>query len=380
MYLNIGLTSRALFHSYLGQPFRLRRWVITTFFMLLLSSFWIVVAIGRALDHLLFPGFRRQEIRRPVFIIAPPRSGTTFLQKMLAQNREVFAPVLMYQTIFPSITIQKIILGIARLGSDRDSFLGLLVTWFERRFFGGWDNMHKMRLAQPEEDDGFFVYTFVTEAIYLLFPYVRLLWGAGFSDDLPEAQRRRLMRYYRSCLQRHLYLHGKNKTLLSKATQLSGSVLSLRKEFPDARIITILRNPAESIASHVSVFYPVWKWIDPSLPKKCRESLEYAELAAAWFRHLEEKDGRADRAKYLRILYRDLVSKTAETIRSIYRHFRIPLSPKASAQITRAAKKSLEYKSSHRYSLREFGLSADWLRHELGPMMKRNGFTISPRR
>ena len=380
MYLNIGLTSRALFHSFLGQPFRLRRWLIVTFFMLLLSWFWVVVAIGRALDHVFFPAFRRQEIRRPVFIIAPPRSGTTFLQKLLAQNREAFAPVLMYQTIFPSIFIQKIILGIGALGRNPDSLLGLLVTWFERRFFGGWDNMHKMRLAQPEEDDGFFVYTFVTEAIYLLFPYVRLLWGAGFADDLPPAQRRRVMRYYRSCLQRHLYLHGKNKILLSKATQLSGSVNSLRAEFPDARVINILRNPAESIASHISVFYPVWRWVNPALPKKSQESLEYAELAAAWFRHLEEKNSRADRSRYLRILYRDLVSRPAETVRSIYRHFRIPLSPRASAKITQAAKKSLEYKSTHHYSLREFGLSADWLRHQLGPMMKKYGFTISPRR
>lgn len=380
MYLNIGLISRALFHTYLGQPFRLRRWGITAFFLLLLSVFWVVVAWGRALDHILFPGFRRQEIRRPVFIIAPPRSGTTFLQKLLAQNREVFAPVLMYQTIFPSITIQKFILTLAGLSRKRDGFLGLFVTWIERRFFSGWDNMHKMRLAQPEEDDGFFVYTFVTEAIYLLFPYVRLLWGAGFADDLPESQRRRVMRYYRSCLQRHLYLHGKKKTLLSKATQLSGSVLCLRQEFPDARIINILRNPADSIASHVSVFYPVWKWVNPSLKKKSQESLEYAELAAAWFRHLEEKDGRADRSRYLRISYRDLVSSTSQTVRSIYRHFRIPLSPQASAQINRAAQKSREYKSSHRYSLREFGLSADWLRHQLGPMMKKHGFTISPRR
>ena len=120
------------------------------------------------------------------------------------------------------------------------------------------------------------------------------------------------MRYYRSCLQRHLYLNGPKKTLLSKATQLSGSVLSLREEFPDARIINILRNPAESIASHISVFYPVWKWVNPEITKKSRESFEYAELATAWFRHLEQNDERADSRRYYRILYRDLVSKTAE--------------------------------------------------------------------
>jgi len=380
MYLNIGLASKALFHSYLGQPFRLRRWVIVASFMILLSSFWIVVAIGRALDHVFFPGFKRQAIRKPVFIVAPPRSGTTFLQKLLARNRDVFAPVLMYQTIFPSITLQKIILGIAGLSQKRGGLLGEIIQWVERHFFGGWDNMHKMRFNQPEEDDGFFVYTFVTEAIYLLFPYVRLLWGAGFADDLPLPQRRRVMRYYRTCLQRHLYLHGPDKVLLSKATQLSGSIFSLREEFPDARIINILRNPADSIASHVSVFYPVWKWVDPALPKKSRESFEYAELAAAWFRHLEEKDSQADRSRYLRIRYRDLVSNPGDTVRSIYRHFHIHLSNTASRQITQAARQSLEYKSTHHYSLREFGLSVDWLRHELGPMMKKYGFSFTQKR
>lgn len=64
------------------------------------------------------------------------------------------------------------------------------------------------------------------------------------------------MRYYRSCLQRHLYLNGPDKILLSKATQLSGSIESIRAEFPDARIINILRNPVESIPSHISVFIP----------------------------------------------------------------------------------------------------------------------------
>ena len=55
MYLNISLTSKALFHSYLGEPFRPRRWLITAFFLLLLTTFWVVVAIGRALDHVFFP-------------------------------------------------------------------------------------------------------------------------------------------------------------------------------------------------------------------------------------------------------------------------------------------------------------------------------------
>ena len=379
MYLNLGLTAKALYLSYLGRPFQLRRWVIVTFFLSLLICFWVVVAIGRALDHILYPEFRRQKIRQPVFIIAPPRSGTTFLQKLLAKNRGTFAPVLMYQTIFPSITIQKIIQSVALASRQKGGLLFDISSWIERHCFGGWDGMHKMRFAEPEEDDGYFVYTFVTEAIYLLFPFVRALWGAGFADDLPPRQRRRLMRYYRSCLQRHLYLNGPEKILLSKATQLSGSIESLKLEFPDARIVNILRNPVESIPSHISVFYTVWNWVDPSIGKKSRESLEYAELAAAWFLHLEKNDITSRSENYLRIFYTDLVRHPDRAARSIYRHFGIPLTPSATRRIQKEAKRALEYKSSHQYTLEEYGLSSAWIKREVGGIMKRYDFRFSDR-
>ena len=379
MYLNLGLTAKALYLSYLGRPFQLRRWLIVTFFLSLLTFFWVVVAIGRALDHILYPEFRRQKIRQPVFIIAPPRSGTTFLQKLLAKNRGTFAPVLMYQTIFPSITIQKIIQSVALASRQKGGLLFDISSWIERHCFGGWDGMHKMRFAEPEEDDGYFVYTFVTEAIYLLFPFVRALWGAGFADDLPPRQRRRLMRYYRSCLQRHLYLNGPEKILLSKATQLSGSIECLKAEFPDARIVNILRNPIESIPSHISVFYTVWNWVDPSIGKKSRESLEYAELAAAWFLHLEKNDITSRPENYLRIFYTDLVRHPDRAARSIYRHFGISLTPSAERTIQKEAKRALEYKSSHQYTLEEYGLSRAWIKKEVGGIMKRYDFRFSDR-
>jgi hypothetical protein len=378
MYLNLGITAKALYLNYLARPFQLRRWVIVTFFLLLLCCFWVVVFIGRILDHILYPGFRRQKIHKPVFIIAPPRSGTTFLQKLLAKNRSTFAPVLMYQTIFPSITIQKFIHSVAAASRQKGGLLFDISSWIERHCFGGWDGMHKMRFAEPEEDDGFFVYTFVTEAIYLLFPYVRALWGAGFADDLPPRQRRRLMRYYRSCLQRHLYLNGPDKILLSKATQLSGSIESIRAEFPDARIINILRNPVESIPSHISVFYTVWNWVDPTIKKTGRESLEYAELAAAWFLHLEKNDITARSESYLRIFYTDLVRRPETVCRSIYCHFDIPLTPRTERQIQVEARRALDYKSSHRYTLKEYGLTKTWVMKELGGIMKRYQFPFPP--
>ena len=56
------------------------------------------------------------------------------------------------------------------------------MEWCEKKWFGGWDDMHKLRLNQPEEDDALFLYAFASEAIYLLFPFVEELWPAGFPD------------------------------------------------------------------------------------------------------------------------------------------------------------------------------------------------------
>ncbi len=158
--------------------------------------------------------------------------------------------------------------------------------WCEKKWFGGWDDLHKMRLNQPEEDDALFLYAFESEAIFMLFPYVQELWEAGFPDALPAGERHKLMGYYRSCLQRHLYANDPAKTLLSKATQSSGTVESLLEEFPDAKFITIVRHPYRSVASHVSLFVPVWQAHSPEIAKDGLVAKAYARLAVEWYKHL----------------------------------------------------------------------------------------------
>lgn len=369
MYINLKLFFKAEYLALFQQPFRLRRWVFVLFFTALFWAMWCLVALGRWLDYLLFPGFRRQEVRDPVFIIAPPRSGTTLLQKLMARDEERFACVRLMDTIFPAVSFHRLFQGLAWLDRRLGGPFARLTGWMERRFFGGWDDLHKMRFNEPEEDDGFFVYTFVTEAIYLLFPYVHELWGAGFCDALPARDRRKVMRYYRSCLQRHLYAVGPGKTLLSKATQFSGSIMSILEEFPDARIITIIRHPAHSIASHVSVFYPVWRVISPEVAKDAPQSRHYAELAAAWFRHLLQARLKIEPRRYICVRYDELARDPGAAIGQVYAHFGLEMSAAFKARLEAANRSQREFKSKHRYTLEEFGLSREWLRKEVGEVL-----------
>jgi hypothetical protein len=292
---------------------------------------------------------------------------------LLSLDEDRFIYNALYQTIFPSVFYQKCfdaaVWGDRKLGQP----FGRIVAWAEKKWFGGWDDMHKMRFNQPEEDDGFFVYTFVTEAIFLLFLHVNELWEAGFPDALPPDHRRRLMAYYKSCLQRRLYASGRDKTILTKATQSSGAVESLLEAFPDGKFITIIRHPYQSIPSHVSVFWPVWRAHSPSLRKDGPESHAYGRLAACWFKHLYQFRTKVDPRQYYCIDYRDLAKDPKATLENLYKHFGWDMSPAFREKLTAATQKQRDFKSKHGYTLEEFGLSKEWIQKELGDVLDHYG-------
>jgi len=369
MYINLKLLFRAEYLSLFKTRFSVRRWAYIFLFTGLFSVMWCIVAFARALDQLFFPGFKKQPVREPVFIVAPPRSGTTLTQKLMSLDDERFVHNKLYQTIFPAVTFQRFFDGLVWLDQHTGRMAGRLIAWAEKKWFGGWDDIHKMRFDQPEEDDGFFVYSFVTEAIFLLFLHVDELWEAGFPDALPPEDRRKLMRYYKSCLQRQLYANGPGKTLLSKATQSSGAVESLLEAFPDAKFVTIVRHPYKSVASHVSVFYPVWQAHSPELAKDSPVSKSYARLAVRWFQHLFEFRNKVNPAQYYCIDYRDLTRDPKAALEKLYAHFGWTMSDAYRARLTAATQGQREFKSKHDYTLEEFGLSKEWIQEELGPLL-----------
>jgi hypothetical protein len=93
---------------------------------------------------------------------------------------------------------------------------------------------------------------------------------------------------------------------------------------------------------------------------------------------LEKYDITSKSESYLRIFYTDLVRKPDSVARSIYHHFGIPLTARAARRIQTETKRALEYKSSHRYTLMEYGLNRDWIRREVGGLMKRYKFPFPP--
>jgi hypothetical protein len=370
MYFNYLDFLKALRLSFLQKPFRIRRWLYVLFFNALFLSSILLVALLRWLDTLFYPDFRKIEVHQPVFIIAPPRSGTTFLQNVLCQDEERFIYWKMYQTIFPSICFQKLVNVLVWFDHKLGSLFSRFLKWCEVKCFGGWDELHTMRLNQSEEDGAIYLYAFATEAIYLLFPFVKELWNLGFQDNLPAQKRQKLMAYYRSCLQRQIYANGNGHAMLIKSTQTCGAVESLKKEFPDARFITIVRHPFEAIASNLSLTVPVWQAHSPEITKDGPESQAYAGLQVEWYKYLFRFRSQVSLENHFCIDYRDLRDDPVRTIESLYGHFGWAMSEIFQARLSNIGARNKNYQSSHQYTLEEFGLSRQTLEKELAAILE----------
>ena len=58
----------------------------------------------QGLDELLFPEWRDQEVKAPVFIFATPRSGTTLLHRLLSFDEGNWVGPRLYETVWPSVS------------------------------------------------------------------------------------------------------------------------------------------------------------------------------------------------------------------------------------------------------------------------------------
>ncbi len=374
MYINLSIFLKAIYITLFKRPFSLRRWFWVILFSLIFWLVWCLIAVGRMLDFIFFPNFRNQEIKDPIFIVGAPRSGTSYTQSLICLDQEQFAYLNLYQTIFPAIVYQRLFDSVGWLDRHCGNVFSRSIGWIERKFFGGWDDQHYMGMNQPEEDEALFLFCLMSESIFMLFPYINELWQVAFPDQLPEKERQKLMQYYKSSIQRHLYATGKNKIFLSKSTSFAGRIDSMMETFPDARIIHLVRHPYQTIPSHVSLFHQSWQLHSPEIAKDSPESEKYALLAVRWYQNMLDKQHQFTSDRYVRILYSELAKDPAAAIEKIYSHFGITMSEEFSARLTSVTTRSRNYKSKHSYSLEEYGLSKEWIQKELAGVIEAYGF------
>jgi hypothetical protein len=311
-----------------SKRFRSPKRVLWTFIFILGTGLvYCLNVIGRLLDEIIFPGFRKVVIKPPLIIVANPRSGTTYLHRLLCYDENNFVYFKLYHTLLPSITIFRII-GFFRyidllIGGPLDKF----IHWLDKQFFQGWEDIHPMGLNTAEEDEGLFWFPLATPALYMLFPLFREVPSLRFADDLPAWRRRALVRYYRSSVQRFLYATGKEDHIfLLKSVLYNGRMKIVNEIFPDARIVYLVRNPYEVLPSIISMFTTFWKVHSPDLLRDPRFTQEWARLGIDYYKYFHDNKDILDESNFVVLLYTELIQDPAKVIRQICKKFSIPLS------------------------------------------------------
>jgi hypothetical protein len=263
------------------------------------------------LDYLIFPKFLKQRIQNPVFIVAAPRSATTFVYQGLANTGD-FTCFKLWEIIFaPSICQKYFFLNLFKLDRKLNNRLKKSILWLEEVFFGKFKRIHLIGLNLPEEDEAIMLWSLKT--FYFSFFYS----DAGIFDDyalfdqaIAEEKRIKIMNSYKKYIQRHMYVFNRGESLrfLSKNPMLMPKFNSLSKLFPDAQIVNINRCPAEVIPSAISLSQNLFGFFtSKSMSQEMIEKI--TNVLIAWYQNFEKNLPLVSNARCIKISFLKIINQ-----------------------------------------------------------------------
>lgn len=356
-----------------GQLNRKRLFFLFLFYTL--WPFWTVVTwLCFLVDDLLWPGHKTQPIEKPLFLLGNFRSGSSFLHRLLAEDSSNFTTLRTWDIFLtPSITQRKF----ARLAKRVDAFFGkpllTLFTRFDQRSLGK-VRIHPISFFSPEEDESLLLFNFSTFFVSFLFPFMdEMPPYLYFDDEIPQKERRAIMQFYRSCVQRHLYASGGKLHFLSKNPSFSAKIHTLKEFFPDARIIYLVRNPLEMLPSTVSWLNFVWNVFGTPLELYPYRD-EIFQFTQYWYRHSLTYLDQHPHQNHAIIQYEQMFENPENVISGLYHQFDYSLSPISKLAIRRAGEENRIYQSDHEYSYREMGFTRDQILEAYADIFQRFGY------
>jgi hypothetical protein len=329
--------------------------------------------VGRAIDRWRDPGFEDVDLEEPVFIVAPPRSGTTFLHRLMCLD-DRFAYLKLYHTIFPAISLYRTIDATSAADSYLGGLLSRIVDGMESLFFGGWEDIHPLGFDRAEEDEGIFILTLLSPGMYLLAPEMDEMRRPAWVDRLDAETRRRLTAIYRSTLQRVMYHEGPDRRFLGKTVLFPGRMETVMEACPDARFIQLVRHPYKTVPSLVSMFRKPWTFLAPEIPDDGPETRRVADLAMDYYEKLLKMRRSLDDKKMKTVHFSKLIDSPSGTVEAVYDWLDIPVEPTFRTRLEETLSTRRDYSSSHSYSLEQFGLSRDTIHERLDGVFDYYGF------
>lgn len=347
-----GLLGGRLLVALAQGALRRRPWLVLLFplIWLLAGLFTLIHWAGFTLDEVFFRHYRSVEIRKPVFILGIPRSGTTWLQRVLAKEPGMTTLTLRECLLTPSISERLLWAGVARLVGPVCEFIGGRLG----NPLASLDRIHKIRLNEPEED---FLLLLPVHACFLwmfLCPQSPHYWRLTRFDEVVSAQERgRILQFYRRCLQKHLFVHGPDKRLLSKNPSFTPFHRSLREAFPDAGFIFCVRTPVQAVASQLSSVLPALRTLGGDLTYIQGRMLE---MLVHYYGQVKAQAGSSSTVI---VDHEELCGDLVAIVSHIAAFLDLSISAQFRIELEELAARGRRYRSEHHYDLSQFKLEAE---------------------
>lgn len=325
-----------------------------------------ISATTLGLDYLFYPRHRKQVIDRPIFIIGNPRSGTTFLHRLLLGAGDTAAFEL-WEMLFPAITARKLLGGIVpRL--DRLS---------PARYHAS--DVHDTSLRGIETDDvAWFFRTLDGPFAWAYFLAWQDKWGSALSrrifgiDGVSAHEEDRFFKYYEACWRRNLTMKGVDRILV-KSSMLTFRLDALLRRYPDCRLVYVVRDPVEVIPSGMSLLasvlengYDVWNRTKKEDQERWLENLYQASGDMLRVFRDAEVAGRIPERNLCVVRYEDLLQNLEPTMARILDFIEVKPRVEFEEEVATQAERQRSYTSRHEHSPDKFGLDPERIRHDLG--------------
>lgn len=322
--------------------------------------------LSMALEHRLqmvahraaHPEIAQVDIEKPVFIVGLPRTGTTILFNLLAQDPENRVP-LTWEVTFPYPAPETATYETdPRIEQTRKIFADL------DRLAPSLPAIHEFGAQLPQECPPIFAGTHLSMQYHILYRI------PSYERWLDEQSMVPAYRWHRVFLQHLQSRHMQARRWVLKSPAHLPCVEDLLAVYPDARILFTHRDPLRALASTASLYY-VFRaaYADGADPAVVGE-----DAASTWIAYLHRaaafRAANPDlESQFFDARFPDVCADPIQVLSDAYEHFDMELGDAARGRMQSfLAANPRGSRGKHSYELADFGLDADDLTERLGDL------------
>ncbi|HEY6132281.1 MAG TPA: sulfotransferase [Halioglobus sp.] len=320
-----------------------------------LSQIGRITAYLNTLDHLCVrlrlidyrarrPEVGDQQIKQPLFILGLPRTGTTILHELLAQDPAFRSPA-SWEVTRPVPPPTAGAYDNDRRIAAVDRLLALL-----EKLCPGFMAIHALGARLPQECVYILASGFISEQFGYLYnvPAYRD-WALG--QDMTASYR-----WHAHFLQ-HLQVDFHREHWALKTPAHLAYLKYLLAQYPDATIVWTHRRPLNAIASFSSLAYTLRRGFSSSVDPVTTGQYEFQHFAKVVHRGMQDRRA-LDTGQFIDVNFNAICADPMSVIRAIYEQFDLELSGETTARMCgylRRHPRGLH--GEHRYTAAEFGLN-----------------------